>query len=62
MVPMLSFDLHYSPMLFHFCYMARDLKTFCPLQISGSDWGWEMLKSIPVSLSIMELGALSPQD
>lgn len=59
---MLSFGLRYLPMPFRFCYMAKDLKTFCPLQISGSDWGWEMLESIPVSLSIMELGALLPQE
>lgn len=58
MVPMLSSHLRYSLMPFRFCHMAMDLKTFCPLQTPGSDWEWEMLESIPVSLSIMELEAL----
>lgn len=57
MVPLLSFDLRYSLMPFHFCSVAMGLKTFCPIQTPGSDQGWEMLGSIPVSLSIMELEA-----
>lgn len=53
MVPVLICDI-----LIPFLLCHLDLKTYCPLQTPGSDWGWEMLKSIPVSLSIMELEAL----
>lgn len=59
MAPGLSPALCSSLMPFRFCHVVMDLKTFCPLQIPGSECGGgKCSKSIPVSLSIMELEAL----